>query len=209
MSGSGAKFLLLLGLALGLSLPAFAAFPDAGKIKTAFAALDTSRNGAISEMEWEQGSAALFRAADRNQNGFIDGDEITASGIAEDTFLRADRDHDGRLSEQEFSELRRRLFQAADIDRDGSLIYVEYEIFIILEHVGWVDRNNSERVELSELRESLTRLFELLDTNHDGKLSPAEATYLRSEAFKAYDRDEDNFLTLDELFAGYRTDLGA
>ncbi len=152
----------------------------------------------------------LVRALPRRRqkkNDFIDPDELQASNIAQDTFLRADTDHDGRLSLTEFMELRRALFHLADIDRDDHLLFVEYELFIVMEQFGWNDRNHDGIIQLSELRETLMKAFEALDTDHDGKLSPAEAAYMPAAEFKSFDKDRDGALTFEELNAGYRATL--
>lgn len=210
MSRFALQLILGLGVASVLANSAArAAFPTATQIRTAFNALDVTRNDALNSTEWERGTAALFEAADRDHNGFIDAADLPGTTIAPDTFLRVDRNRDERLSRDEFDELRRRLFRAADIDRDDHLLLVEYELFIVFEQVGWIDRNDSERVELSELRDSLTRAFRQLDADGDGKLSAAEAAYLRPEAFAQFDTNRDQLLTLEELVAGYRRDLGA
>jgi Ca2+-binding EF-hand superfamily protein len=201
------RFAMSVAVMLLLTASVARAFPTAAQIKTAFNAVDTSNNGAISAEEWEQASFALFHAADKNNNNFIDGDELQGSAIAQDTFLRADTDHDGRLSVAEFMALRRAIFEIADIDRDESLSFVEFELLILMEQVGWVDRNHDGRIELSELRESLAKAFEQLDANHDGQLSAAEATYMRPEAFKKFDTNHDGQLSLDEFVAGYRAEL--
>lgn len=183
------------------------ALPAAAQIKTAFTALDTTENNAINLTEWDHGSFALFHAADKNRNDFIDADELQGSNIAQDTFLHADTDHDGRLSVTEFMELRRALFHLADIDRDDSLLYVEFELLLVLEQTGWVDRNHNGRIELSELRDSLTKAFAQLDTDHDGRLTAAEAAFMPAEEFKAFDKNADGQLTLDEFADGYRVTL--
>ena len=199
--------LLFLSLALALGATAARALPTAAQIKTAFDAIDTSQNGAISLDEWDHASFALFHAADKNNNNFIDADELKGSAIAQDTFLQADTDHDGRLSVGEFMELRRAIFRIADIDHDDNLVYVEFELLIVMEQVGWVDRNHDGRIELSELRESLVKAFEQLDTDHDGKLSPAEAAHMPADEFKRFDKNHDGQLTLEEFVAGYRAAL--
>jgi Ca2+-binding EF-hand superfamily protein len=192
---------------LALILPAAHALPPAFQLKTAFAALDTSDNKAIGAAEWDAASFALFRVADKNNNNFIDGNELQASAIAQDTFLRADTDRDGRLSVREFMVLRRAIFHIADIDRDDFLAFVEYELLIVMEQVGWVDRNQNGRIELSELTDSLTKAFAQLDTDHDGRLSATEAGHRSAEAFKDFDTDGNGTLTPAEFDAGYRNAL--
>ena len=199
-------WLAALGL-LAASATAVRALPTAAQIRTAFTAMDTSGNNALNLDEWDRASFALFRAADKNKNDFIDADELQNSTIAQDTFLHADTDHDGRLSVNEFMELRRALFHLADIDHDDSLIYVEYELLILMEQVGWTDSNHNDRIELSELRESLAKAFDQLDADHDGKLSATEAAYMPATEFKAFDKKGDGQLTLDEYIAGYRAAL--
>lgn len=202
------RCLALLALFL-TTLAARAALPNTAQIRAAFVALDASGNAAINLEEWERGTAVLFQSADRDRNGFIDAADLPGTAIAPDTFLRVDHNRDGRLSRDEFGRLRRELFRAADIDRDDQLLIVEYELLIVFEQVGWLDRNASERIEPSELRESLTRAFQQLDLDRSGHLSPAEAAYLRPAAFAAFDSDRDQNLTLEEIVAGYRKELGA
>ncbi len=206
MSALSRPALLTVAL-LALIAPELNAFPAAKQIKAAFSALDTTRNEAISPEEWDTASFALFRAADKNNNNFIDADELQGSTLAQDTFLRADTNRDGRLSVSEFMELRRSLFRIADIDRNDFLNPVEFELFIVMEQVGWTDRNNNGRIEISELADSLRKAFAQLDTDTDGKLSPAEAAYLSSETFTAYDTDKDGYLIVEEFLAGYRKAL--
>lgn len=192
---------------MALGATAVRAMPTAMQIRAAFTAVDTSGNSAISVDEWDRASFALFHAADKNNNNFIDGDELQGSNIAQDTFLRADTDHDGRLSVGEFMELRRAIFHLADIDHDDYLVYVEFELLIVMEQVGWTDRNHNGRIELSELRGSLAKAFEQLDTDHEGKLSAAEAAYMPADEFKAFNKNRDGQLSLDEFIAGYRAAL--
>lgn len=198
------RFGLAIILLFGAGASVVRALPTAAQIRAAFTAMDTSGNDAISADEWDRASFALFHAADKNKNDFIDADELQASNIAQDTFLRADTDHDGRLSLSEFMELRRAIFRIADIDRDDNLVYVEFELLVLMEQVGWIDHNHDGRIELSELKESLTKAFEQLDTDHDGKLSAAEAAYMPAAQFKKFDKNHDGLLSLEEYIAGYR-----
>jgi len=184
------------------------AMPTADQIGDAFRLMDTTQNDAISPAEWKRAAFALFRAADKNNNDFIDGDELKGSTIAQDTFLRADTNHDGRLSVDEFMELRRQLFAVADLDHDDYLTYVEYELFIVFEAVGWNDRNANGRMDISELRVSLTAAFEQLDADHDGVLDKKEAAYMEAKRFARFDKDQNGKLSLEELVAGYRSEFG-
>ena len=199
--------LLSFSLALACGIVSARALPTSAQIKTAFDAIDSSRNGAISLDEWDRASFALFSAADKNKNNFIDADELQGSAIAQDTFLHADTDHDGRLSVAEFTAVRRALFTIADIDRNENLDFVEFELLLVMEQVGWTDRNRDGRIQLSELRESLANAFTQLDADHDGALSAAEAAYMPEAEFKRFDKNRDGRLTIEEFIAGYRAAL--
>jgi len=197
------RFVFAVLVAFALLNPVFGAFPMAAQIRTAFTALDVSGNDAISPEEWDRASFALFHAADRNGDNFIDATELAASGIAPDTFVRADTDHDGRLSVAEFMALRRAIFHYADIDHDEYLVFVEFELLIVMERVGWTDRAHADRIEISELRESLAKAFAQLDADHDGQLPDTEAAYMAPEEFKKFDSNHDGWLSLAEFSAGY------
>ena len=202
------RFALLRALVMLVLAPLAArALPTAAQIKTAFNAVDASHNGVISAEEWDQASFALFRAADKNNDDTIDREELGASTIAPDTFLRADLDRNERLSVGEFSEQRRALFQTCDIDRNDFLSASEFELFIVMERVGWLDANQNNRIELSELTSSLVRAFGELDTDRDSTLSEAEAGYMRPAAFKRFDANRDGTLSRDEFVDGYRNEM--
>ena len=201
------RLALLAIAALIGAAPVVRALPTAAQIKTAFDELDASHNGAISADEWDRASFILFHAADKNNDNFIDRSELAGSGIAEETFAQADTDHDGRLSVGEFMALRRAIFRVADIDHDDTLSLVEFELLIVMEQVGWTDRNRNGRIELSELKDSLVKAFEQLDTDHDGRLAPAEAAFMPAAEFKTFDKNHDGQLTVEEFVAGFRAEL--
>lgn len=194
-------------LGLRAAAPAGESLPTAAEIKTAFDAMDTSRNGAIGASEWDHASFALFRSFDKNNDDVIDREELKATSIAPDTFRRIDLDQDDRVNVGEFNDLRRALFQIADIDRNEFVDRVEYELFVIMERTGWQDRNQNGRVELSELSATLQKSFEVLDRDNDGRLQPEEAAFMRPAAFKRYDTDRDGHLSRDEFLAGYRSEM--
>lgn len=195
------------GAAHGAAGPNGLALPDAAKIQTAFAAVDTSRNNGLSAEEWDVASFALFRVADRNNDEFIDRDELKTGNLAPDTFLRSDVDRDSRLSVSEFTDHRRAIFAIADIDRDDALTPIEFELLILMERVGWQDANRNGRIEISELTRSLEAAFAALDLDGDGELTAAEAAYLRPVARQRYDRNRDGRLNRTEFIQGYRTEM--
>jgi Ca2+-binding EF-hand superfamily protein len=203
-----ARILIFLGAFL-LFLPAVHALPAAAEIKTAFDALDADHDGAISLDEWEKASFALFRAADRNNDNYLDLSELAGTNITQDTFALADENHDGRLSIAEFMRLRRAIFTAADIDRNDSLSFVEFELLTLLSQTGWTDRNHNGRIEPSELKAALIQAFGLLDTDHDGFLSAKETAYMSPEQFKLCDENHDGKLTQEEFVHGYLQAIGA
>ncbi len=184
-----------------------ALLPTAALIKSAFDAMDTSRNGAINGAEWDHASFALFRSYDKNNDDVIDREELKATTIAPDTFRRIDLDQDDRLDVGEFTEFRRALLRIADIDRNDYLAPVEYELFIIMERAGWQDTNQNGRIELSELTASLQKAFAELDLDRDGALQLAEAAFMRPSALTRYDSNRDGALSREEFIGGYRNEL--
>jgi hypothetical protein len=119
-----ARCFIALLLVLVSALPAAGALPTAASIAAALREIDTTGNDAISPAEWRVASFALFRATDKNDNHFIEADELKASALAQDTFRRLDVDGDGRLSIDEFMTLRREMFGVADYNRDDYVTLV-------------------------------------------------------------------------------------
>jgi len=182
-------------------------FPTANQVRAAFSAIDANRNGILFQAEWDRASFALFRAADRNKDDFIDREELAASTVAPDTFRRADLNSDNRLSITEFAQQRRAIFEICDIDRTDDLSFVEFELLVVMERAGWVDANQNGRIEISELSASLIRAFGALDLDRDGVLTSAEADYMRPEAFKRFDTNRDGKLSREEYVEGYRVEM--
>jgi Ca2+-binding EF-hand superfamily protein len=57
------------------------------------------------------------------------------------------------------------------------------------------------------LSASLIRAFVALDLDRDGALTSAEAEYMRAEAFKRYDANQDGKLSREEFVEGYRAEM--
>ena len=206
---SARRFGSLLLVVLACALPAARAMPTAASIAAALREIDTTRNQAISPAEWQAASFALFRATDKNDNHFIDADELKASALAQDTFRRLDADHDGRLSIDEFMKLRREIFVIADYNHDDYVTLVEFELLALYEAVGWRERDEVHRLPVAQLPLVLAKAFALLDENKDGQLDPTEAAYMQPERYLRFDRDQDGKLSAEELSTGYRKEFEA
>lgn len=194
-------------LALLACAPSLRAMPTAAQIATAFREIDTDQSNAISAAEWQQASFALFRATDKNDNDFIEAEELKASTLAPDTFLRLDADGDGRLSIEEFMHQRRAMFATADFNGNGFVSLVEFELLVVYEAVGWRERNEPAQLPVAQLRVVAEKLFKLLDQSADGYLDPTEAAYLQPARFERFDRDKDGKLSPAELASGYRREF--
>lgn len=199
------RCLCLLLLAAGAS--SLRAMPSAAQVTTAFREIDTDRSNTISAAEWQQASFALFRAADINDNDFIEKEELKASTLAPDTFLRLDADGDGRLSVEEFMHQRRAMFATADFNGNGVLSLLEFELLLVYEAVGWRERNEPAQLPVAQLRVVAEKLFKLLDQSADGYLDRTEAAYMQPARFERFDQDKDGKLSPAELASGYRREF--
>jgi hypothetical protein len=200
----------IFGLLLVTSgLPAARALPAAAQVLGALHAIDTTRNNAINRAEWQEASFALFRAADKNDDNFIDAVELKASTFSQDTFSRLDTDRDGRLGIDEFMILRREIFTTADYNRDDYVTLVEFELLMVYEAVGWQDPNEPGLLPVAQLKIVLTKLFALLDADKDGHLGKEEAAYMQPQHFQRFDQDKDGTLSQEELIMGYRREFEA
>ena len=82
------KMLLAIVVAMGLSMPVFAADDDKPKPEEAFKKLDTNADSKLSKEEFvgkkagEKATKAeeLFKKKDKNNDGFLDLEEFKASG---------------------------------------------------------------------------------------------------------------------------------
>jgi Ca2+-binding EF-hand superfamily protein len=194
---------------LGSVVPAARALPAAAQVIAALRAMDTTRNDAVNRAEWQEASFVLFRAADKNDDNFIDAVELKTSTFAQDTFSRLDADRDGRLSIDEFMALRREIFTIADYNRDDYVTLVEFELLMVYEAVGWQEANEPGRLPVAQLRIVLTKLFALLDADKNGQLAKDEAAYMQPHHFQRFDQNKDGTLSQEELIMGYRREFEA
>jgi Ca2+-binding EF-hand superfamily protein len=194
-------------LLLGSAVLAAPRLPDAAQVVAALRAIDTTGNNAISQDEWRDASFALFRATDKNNNDFIETEELKASELAQDTFRRLDADQDGRLSVDEFMRLRRQIFAIADFNQDTYVTLLEFELLVIYEAVGWQEPGETPQLPFSQLQTVLGKLFAQLDHNSDGQLEPADVSFMQPERLKRFDRNQDGKLSQEELAMGYRREF--
>ncbi len=137
-------------------------------------------NGMFFKVRIDQQYRAQFKAADRDNNGYLDEKEARASPFFRGIFKAMDRDGDGKLFEKEM---------LAYLDRIKGLQEAAQKSFASL-HVSDQGRG----------------LFGLLDTNKDGRLGLREMRQM-PELVKRLDRDGDGALSRAEVPRSYRANF--
>ena len=129
---------LLLGSMLGQAM--------AADIDDIFRSQDTDHDGALSVEEARAAAPAAFRAIDRDGNGIVDADEVSANIVAEagpsivipavtltsvtkGTLGLWDGNHDGKVTEQEYSNAAVAMLLLADSDGDRRVTREELRRF--------------------------------------------------------------------------------
>jgi hypothetical protein len=103
-----------------------------------------------------------------------------------DRFIQfLDTDKDGKVTLKEIDEEIGRVFGAADLKNDGKLTPEEFQ------------RRGQMFMQLRVMT-----LFDLLDANGDGVLTKQELEAPAARWFKRYDKNNDGFITADELPQG-------
>ena len=92
-----------------------------------FTPFDTDKDGLILKAEMDAGVALLFKADDRNADGFLDGtevrtvnDRLMAEGGSSATPI-IDWNADGKVNTQEYGAQWRTLFERVDVNGDGTV----------------------------------------------------------------------------------------
>ena len=152
----------------------------------------------------EDGLIVWFAEADRNHDGAITPDEMTAD--ADRFFATLDLDHDGELDPDEVMhyedyvvpELRAEpIFSAVDLPGGEHEEHVDDEtnagrmgLLQIPEPVASADTNLDRGVSAAEFRAAAEQRFQLLDFNHTGRLTLGDLRGVRSAAATARRKNE-------------------
>ncbi|MBP7241402.1 hypothetical protein [Amaricoccus sp.] len=110
-----------LALSAGLAAAQDAAAPAATDITDAhLAAVDSSKDGAVSENEFVAAVTKIFRSLDADANGAVTWVEAEGK-LAREHFDAFDANKDGRITPPEVETQAKADFAAGDQDKDGAL----------------------------------------------------------------------------------------
>jgi Ca2+-binding EF-hand superfamily protein len=124
----------------------------------------------IARVPGEDGLMAWFEQADRNHDGLITSDEMTAD--AQRFFEALDSDHDGEIGPDEITH-----YEETIETRSGSS-----SLLNIPEPVMSADSNFNRGVSADEFRRSALSRFKLLDVNGAGRLMLPDLETIREAA---------------------------
>jgi Ca2+-binding EF-hand superfamily protein len=150
----------------------------------------------------EDGLVVWFQEADRNHDGSLTSDEMTADAAR--FFQTLDLNHDGEIDPDEITHyevdiiphLRPRSFVAVNSLPGGDQDEVaddesgagEFGLLQIPEPVSSADSNFNRGVSADEFTKTAAARFRLLDVNHAGRLTLPELTNIRRSAAAAVGR---------------------
>ena len=124
--------LLLATAALTLVLGATRGGAQTGTVPsdlpTWFKAADKNGDGRLDGEEFRLALIEGFYFRDKERKGYLTPDQLPEA--SRDAFNAANVKHDGRLSLQEVLNALLKDFEAADVDKDGTLTYEELEAYV-------------------------------------------------------------------------------
>lgn len=172
-----------------------------------FEAMDTNRDGAISQAEW-RGSPRAFQNQDWNGDGQLSGEEVRAGARRTQNWEAADH-APNRL--ERYNSWTQGGFTNLDHNRDRQITPNEWHFDI--ETFRRVDRNRDGALDQAEFLgenedDARDAGFDDLDWNNNGRVERNE-WHGGDAAFSNFDRNRDGTLTRFEVVGGteYRDDL--
>jgi Ca2+-binding EF-hand superfamily protein len=181
-----------------------------------FERIDVNKDGKIVESEVPEARKQLFqrlgKKADKNGDGGIDRDELTA-GLKEmrsrpqsgprpaELFKSLDTNQDGKLTAEEVPADRRKLFErvtaAADKNGDKSLSQEEFLAGFKAVRQALGNQAGGMPIDPGKLQERMLKL----DANGDGKISRDEFDRPGAKRFQQLDKNGDGAVDAEELKA--------
>jgi len=176
-----------------------------GPATTSIGALDSNKDGKISQLEWD-GSPEAFKRLDLNHDGVLGPQEV-ASAKARPEFDKIDVNKDGKISKLEWNG-DPASFNKLDVNHDGVVGSIEYGKTVSgappapapappsgPASSDTLDRNKDGKVSQLEWNGSPEE-FKRLDLNHDGVLGPRELASAKSRPeFDKIDLNKDGKIT--------------
>jgi Ca2+-binding EF-hand superfamily protein len=178
------------------------------KIATAIVKhLDTSGKGYISQDDIVASAQARFARMDKNGDGKLSPDELTAPGHrARAQFANADASNPEW--QQKRAEFKQKYFDRIDADRDGVITPDEY-IAAANARYNKADVNGSGELTAQQIASSprtaareqrfAAREVKHMDTNGDGVVSQDEYIAAAKARFARFDKNSDGFIDADEM----------
>jgi Ca2+-binding EF-hand superfamily protein len=124
--------LLLATAALTLALGATRLGAQTGTVpsdlRAWFKAADKNGDGRLDGEEFRLAVIEGFYFRDKERKGYLTPDQLPEA--SQDAFNAADVKHDGRLTLEEELNALLKDFEAADVDKDGTLTYEEVEAYV-------------------------------------------------------------------------------
>ncbi len=215
------KSVLLASAALFAAAAASPAFAQGGPgqrgqrmIDTIFAKIDVNKDGKITKEEIVAYRTGLFKAADKNNDGYLEGEEIRVF-LANRRFAMRDADGDGKLSAEEIGRRRAEWFKEADKNNDGFLTQDELKAARDARRADRAKRRadrakqGADKPRMRRLQKAhkhrgrrgrgMGRWFMRLDLNKDGRISLAEYNLRGDRMVLSFDLNGDGEITKIEM----------